>query len=383
MSILIGIDGSEAQDKRRVGVSEYAYNLIYALYRVSIISKSKYRFIIYLKSDKKDDLPPENSNFTYKVLPGNRFWVFRNLLPNLNKDKNIDVFFSPTHYLPVFTRTPQVCTIHDLGYLMFSEQFKRYDFWQLKYWTAISLYISKYIISVSESTKNDIVRHYPKCLNKIKVVYHGIDHKIFNQNISSIVVRQVKNKYKIHKNYILSVGTLKPSKNIKGMMRAFHKFIKNEPRLSIDYQMVISGKKGWMYNDIFNFVKENNLEDKIIFTDYVSLKEKLALYKGARFLLSPSYWEGFGMHVLESMACKTPVVLSSKGSLYEVAGSAGIYVNPYSEDSIEKAISKLVKMDESEYNKLSNACLKRSMSFNWDKTAQETLKVLEKLSKVK
>jgi glycosyltransferase involved in cell wall biosynthesis len=123
------------------------------------------------------------------------------------------------------------------------------------------------------------------------------------------------------------------------------------------------------------------MEDKVIFTDYISQSEKAALYKGAKCLLSPSYWEGFGMHILESMACGTPVIISSQGSLPEVAGSTGIYVNPYDINEIESALAKLVMMNKTEYNKLSGLCIERSKMFTWEKTAEKTLSILDKACK--
>ena len=132
-----------------------------------------------------------------------------------------DVIFSPSHYLPPVTFMPKVFTVHDLGYLRFSAQFKKYDFWQLKYWTAISVSISKYIIAVSNSSKGDIVRHYPFASKKIHVVHHGYDKERFNQKITNHVVRRVKKKYGIDKDYILFLSTLKPSKNVDGILEAY------------------------------------------------------------------------------------------------------------------------------------------------------------------
>jgi len=376
--MIIGIDGNEANIENRVGSSEYAYALINTFYRICTNGKTNTKFIIYLKKKPGDFLPKEKEGFKYRILSGNRLWIFKNLLPELYSSNKPDVFFSPNHYLPIFTPIPQVCTIHDLGYLMFSEQFKKHDFWQLKIWSAISIIISKYIIAVSDSTANDIVRHYKFASKKVETIYHGVDHSIYNSNINNNLVRQVKNKFGIRKNYILSIGTLKPSKNIEGIIRSLGKFLKNHHDLSKDYQLVIAGKKGWLFEDIYKVVKMHGLEKKVIFTGYISLKEKRALYKGARFTISPSFWEGFGMHILESMACGTPVVVSSKGSLAEIAGSAGIYADPYDVDSISKAIEKLVKMGTMEYNKLALKCFERAQEFNWENTAKETLEVLKK-----
>ena len=182
--MIIGIDGSEANEVVRVGSSEYAFQLLNALYRISLSKKFYHKFVIFIKQSEINGLPKENKHWHYEVLPSESLWIIRKLIPRLVFNRKLDVFFSPTHYLPVITGIPQVCTIHDLGYLMFSEQFRRYDFWQLKYWTAISIYISKYIIAVSDSTRDDIVRHYPFASKKIETVYHGVDHRYFNENIS-------------------------------------------------------------------------------------------------------------------------------------------------------------------------------------------------------
>lgn len=379
--MIIGIDGSEANEKVRVGSSEYAYQLLHSLYRINNISKIKNKYLIFIKQEKINNLPAQNQWWSYKIIPASKLWILKKLVPRLNFGAKLDLFFSPTHYLPIFTRIPQVCTIHDLGYLMFSEQFRPYDFWQLKLWTAISIIISKYIIAVSESTKKDIVRHYPFSSNKIKVIYHGIDHNVFNQNISNILVRHIKNKYKIRKDYILFLGTLKPSKNIEGIVKAFSLFIDKKSKTSKNYQLVIAGKKGWLYESIFKLVKEKGIENKVIFTDYVTLEEKRALYKGAYVLVSPSFWEGFGIHILEAMACGTPVVVSKKGSLNEIAGKVGIYVDPNDENSIYSGIDKLVSMSVTEYNKLSNKCIEHSKLFTWEKTAQETMQLFNEIVK--
>lgn len=368
----IAIDGSEANELYKVGSSQYAYNLLTTLYRMNLKRDSDLKFIIFLKQSKNNGLPDENQFWKYQILPTTNLWMLKRLVPKLLSVNNIDLFFSPTHYLPVFTLIPQVCTIHDLGYLMFSEQFKRYDFWQLKYWTAISIFISKYIISVSNSTRKDIVRHYPFATNKVKTIYHGVDGKIFNKNISNHLVRRIKEKYKIDKNYILSIGTLKPSKNIVGILKAYKELVLESEEVRENYQFVIAGKKGWLYEDIFRLVKDFNLERNVIFTDYVDEIDKPVLYKGSKALISPSFWEGFGIHVLESMSCGTPVVISKEGSLSEIAGNAGVYVDPYNVTEIKNGIKKVVLADNLKYNRLSGLCVSRAKSFTWEKTASET-----------
>ena len=374
--MVIGIDGNEANVKEGVGVNQYALEIIRKFYQLSKSSKQGDKFIIYLKDKPSADFPKENVNFKYKVLPGKRMWVVTRLTPYLVQHKEIDVFFSPNHYLPFFLPYPKVCTIHDLGYLKFTEQFKKNDFWQLKYWSAISIIISKYIISVSNSTRKDIVRHYRFASKKVKVVYNGYDNKRFNMNISPNLVRQVMEKYKIKGEYLLFLSTLKPNKNIEGLLDAYYQL----PIKLKRYKLVIAGKKGWLYKNIFEKVDKLGLKNRIIFTDYIQEKDKPALIKGAKIFVLPSFWEGFGLDVLEAMACGVPVVISNVASLPEIAGEAGIYVNPLNIESIRKGLIKGLTMKSKEYNMIIKKGLKRARKFSWDNCAKETLSIIKKAS---
>ena len=374
--MVIGIDGNEANVKEGVGVNQYALEIIRKFYQLSKSSKQGDKFIIYLKDKPSADFPKENVNFKYKVLPGKRMWVVTRLTPYLLQHKEIDVFFSPNHYLPFFLPYPKVCTIHDLGYLKFTEQFKKNDFWQLKYWSAISIIISKYIISVSNSTRKDIVRHYRFASKKVKVVYNGYDNKRFNMNISPNLVRQVMEKYKIKGEYLLFLSTLKPNKNIEGLLDAYYQL----PIKLKRYKLVIAGKKGWLYKNIFEKVDKLGLKNRIIFTDYIQEKDKPALIKGAKIFVLPSFWEGFGLDVLEAMACGVPVVISNVASLPEIAGEAGIYVNPLNIESIRKGLIKGLTMKSKEYNMIIKKGLKRARKFSWDNCAKETLSIIKKAS---
>jgi glycosyltransferase involved in cell wall biosynthesis len=375
--MIIGIDGNEANISYKVGVNQYAYELIWEFYRMKKSGKTKDSFIIFLKNEKKPDLPDEIDGFRYQMIPGKILWQFFSLTPRLIIGKKVDVFFSPSHYLPLSLAVPMVCTIHDLGYLKFSGQFKKPDFWQLKYWSAISIYISKYIIAVSESTKKDIVRHYKTALKKVDVIHHGYDKNSYNLKIPKDVVRRVKNQYKTSENYILFLGTLKPSKNIEGLIEAF-------AGMSGDFRdtsLVIAGKKGWLYNDIFQKVKKLKLEKKVILTGYINESDKPALIRGAKVFVIPSFWEGFGMDVLNALACGTPVVAGKVASLPEVGGEAVFYVNPEKPEEMRKSIEQVLTMSDLEYNKLIMKAKKHLQKFSWKKTAQKTLKVLERANK--
>src|SRR3989344_2681416 len=296
--MLIAIDGNEANIAERVGVNQYSFELLWGLYK---LQDNKTKYYIYLKKAPNNGLPKETNSWKYKILPGGKLWVLAKLLPSLMLGEKPDVFFSPNHYLPPFTRIPSVCTIHDLGYLKFSEQFRKYDFWQLKYWSAISIIISKYIICPSIATKKDF-----------------------------------------------------------------------------DYKLVIAGKKGWFYESVFKKVQDLDLQDSVIFTGYLPEEDKPAIISGARAYILPSFWEGFGMDVLNSLACGTPVIISKVASLPEVAGRAGIYIDPYDIESITSGVKKVLTMSSEEYNEQVRLGLKQVSQFSWELSAKKTFEILSK-----
>lgn len=376
--MIIGIDGNEANSQNRVGVNQYGFELLRALSKLQDEWSENHTIIVYLKEKPRQDLPKGTKCFKYKVLPGKGVWIISRLMPDLFwGSPKPDIFFSLNHYVPPLAPMPRVCSIMDLGYLEFSGQFKKYDFWQLKYWSAYSLYVSKAVIAISNSTKKDIVRHYHFASKKTFVTLLGYDKKHFNRLISQNDVRRVRNKYSIVKDYVLYLSTLKPSKNVEGLLSAWRKVRSDFP----GYSLVISGKKGWLYDTIFAKVKELGLTKEVIFTDFVPEEDKATLIRGAKAFVLPSYWEGFGLDALAAMATGVPVVVSNVGSLPEVVGSAGILVDPYNINSIAEGIKKVLSMPQAQYNTLVEKGIKQARKFSWEVTARETLQILEKAAK--
>jgi glycosyltransferase involved in cell wall biosynthesis len=379
--MIIGIDGNEANVKNRVGVNTYAYELLKKFIKLQVISKTSHEFIVYLKDKPLDDMPEETANFKYRVLPGRGLWVITKLVPYLlvNADR-LDVFFTPSHYLPILTTIPQVCSIMDLGYLEYTDQFTKKVFWQLKWWSAMSIFVSKAVVAISQSTKKDIVRHYPSASSKVHVTPLAYDADKFNINIQPNDVRRVKNKYSIVDDYILYLGTLKPSKNLERLVEAFGT-ISAKYQTQSNYQLVIAGKKGWMFDSIFKKVKDLGLEKKVIFTDFIPETDKPGLIRGAKVFALPSLWEGFGLDVLNALSCGVPVVVSNVGSLPEVVGDAGTLIDPNSVDSIAQGISKVLSMDKNDYNSMVSKGLAQVKKFSWERTASETLAIIENVNR--
>src|SRR5260221_7894321 len=283
--ILIGIDGNEANINYRVGVNKYAYEILCGIH--DLVNKaggsSKYIIVIVYLNDKPlAEMTNETSHFKYKILKGGKVWILTQLTPHLllNPEK-LNVFFTPSHYVPPISLIPCVCSIMDLGYLEFSAQFRKYDYWQLKWWSAWSINASKCIMAISNATRDDIVRRYPASKDKVVVAYPGYDEELTSVKISESAITALKNRYSIVKDYVLYLGTLKPSKNVEGLIDAWGQIVNNYP----DLQLVIGGKKGWLYDAIFAKVAEMGLAGKIIFTDFVPEEDKAALIKGAKIFV--------------------------------------------------------------------------------------------------
>ena len=384
--MLIGIDGNEANVKNRVGSGQYGYELL-----KQFSKDKKHEYSIYLKEKPLDDLPQETENFKYKVFGPNKLWTQLALPIRLYLGKKPDVFFSMAHYGPRFSKVPYVVTIHDLSYLHYPELFKKNDLYQLTSWSKYSIENSAHVIAVSETTRLDIVKNYNIKPSKISVTYEGYDKNRFKPQPQSEVDR-VKNLYGINSPYIIFVGTLQPRKNLERLIEAFASIVNSS---HINLSLVIAGKKGWLYEPIFAKVKELGLEGKAIFTDFVPDSKLPALIAGAKCCVLPSLWEGFGIPVIEAQACGVPVVVSNTSSLPEIVGAnqdtsevgsdssevsgSGVIVDPEDSDSIASGIKKVITNPKlaQKLVSLGFANIKR---FSWQKCAEDTLRVLEKVA---
>jgi len=361
----IGIDANEANlVSHRLGSNEFAYGLLKTIEKLD----ASHSYQTYLSTPLLGDMPKKRPGWNYRIIPPPTFWTqWRLPLDLYVKFPRPKVFLSLSHYVPRFSPIPRIVTITDLGYLKFPEQLRKKDLLQLKLWTAYSLKVADHIIAISEFTKQDILDNYQIDKSKISVIYPGYDRNVFNVSHKKKNAKHVLRKYNIDTPYLLFLGALKPSKNLERLIEAFNQFRKDNMKL------VIAGKKGWLYESIFEIVKKLSLENKVIFTDFVSDEDKPLLMSQAEAFLLPSLYEGFGIPVVESMACGVPVLVSNQGSLPEVVGNAGVIINPYEVQSIANGIKKTIKGRE----KLIQNGLKRVSLFNWDISAKKTIALLE------
>jgi len=356
--MIIGIDGNEANSKRRVGAGQYAYNVLLELHRID----TKNQYYIYLKKKPQKDLPSQNKNWHYLVFGPKFIWTKLALPLKLYTQKiKLDLFFSLTHYSPSFCPFPTIPTIHDIGYLNFKDQFTKKDLYQLINWTKKSIRQAKAIIAVSQFTKNEITKTYSIDKKKIFVAYNGVGQA---RMIPDRIGSKILEKFKIEKPYFLYLGTLKPNKNIPFIVKA----MKNFP----NHKLVIAGKKGWLFEDIYKVVTDLKLEKQVIFTDFINETEKWTLYKNAQALVIPSLYEGFGIPAIEAQKTKLPVIASNIEVYKEILGNSAILVNPNNMEELTKALNDIQK--DSLVNNLIKAGFKNSAKFTWTNTAKSILK---------
>ena len=264
----------------------------------------------------------------------------------------------------------------DLSYIHFPQLFKKKDLYQLKLWTKLSVKKAKKVFTISKASKSDIIKVYGVPESKVIVTYPGIKGKSTMQNS-----KLLKDKYGIEGEYILFVGTLQPRKNIKKLIEAFSKLSTFNSQLST-LNLVVVGKKGWMYEEILGAPKKFGIEDKVKFLDFVTDEELQALYKNALCFILPSLYEGFGLPVLEAMQNGCPVITSNISSLPEAGGDAALYVDPQDVNDIADKIQKVISNQKLRDDMMEKG-YKQVKKFSWEKTARETLKALEEVGSAK
>ncbi len=272
---------------------------------------------------------------------------------------------------PVSKKVKTITVIHDLAYEVYPQYTEKRNLQRLKKLVPKSLKMSTRIVAVSESTKKDLISNYNVNPNKIDVVYNAVDTKLYKPKA---LTKEIRNKYNLPKKYLLYLGNIEPRKNIKGIIEAYSML---PDEISSEYKLVLSGGRGWNQGEINNALKQSAKKDNIIFTGYIDDRDKPELYAGADIFLFPSHYEGFGLPILEAMACGVPVITADNSSLREVADKAALYVNSKSTKELLTAIIKIV-MNKRIRQDLINKGNKRVKEFNWKDSANEINKSILK-----
>ncbi|OGI26436.1 MAG: hypothetical protein A3J76_00560 [Candidatus Moranbacteria bacterium RBG_13_45_13] len=367
----IAINAADLDASRIDGTRIYIQNL---LKNFGLFEKRD-QFLIYHKSEFNPDLTfPVFENYEIRKIKFPFWWTQTRFAWEMFREKP-EVLFMPMHSLPLLRsrKTKTVVTIHDLAFKFFPHFFPKKDLRRLNYFTDYAIGKSDRIIAVSNSTKNDILKLYPGIRNeKIKVIYHGYDKKLFHENISQEKIEEVKARYALRvSRYVIYVGAIQPRKNISVLIDAFES-LRREKSYE-DVGLVIAGDLGWLYDDTVSKIEK---AENVFATGKFETEDLPALLRGAEAFVLPSLYEGFGLPLIEAMACGVPVIAADNSSLSEIVGESGLLFKAKNADSLTEALRKLLENSKLQ-DDLRKKGLERVKDFSWEKCAKETLEWLK------
>ena len=339
---------------------------------IAIDRANQYR--LYLRDTVARDFFASRSefgitNYELRVIPFPRLWTHLRLSYEL-LSHTPTLLWVPAHVLPLVHPHRSIVTIHDLGHLHFPEAHpaaqRLYHTWSTQ-WNARA---ASHILADSEATCDDLIRFCRVASEKITVVYPAYDTQLYQPVRDPAMIDKVRAHYRVGKDYILAIGTIHPRKNYARLIEAFGKLDATRR----DLRLVIVGKHGWLYDEIYTRVKSLNLQSRISFLDYVPSSDLPVLLSGARLLAFPSLYEGFGLPVLEAQACGTPVVCSMVSSLPEAAGDGALFVDPFDVDAIAGAMQRALD-DASIRTQLIENGFRNIRRFSWEQSARKVLQL--------
>lgn len=374
ITMRIGID-CRLFSQNFTGIGRYTHELVEHFIKFNDQQNRRHEIILFFNRPEYDNFTPPNLSVK-KVLVNSRHYSFAEqfrFLFHLNKAK-CDIVHFPHFNLPIFYHRPYIVTIHDL-ILHFFPGRKMSKFYQRIAYNLIiknAVKKAKKIITVSDNTKNDLIKYLKVPTEKIQTIHNGISD-IFTLLQDQVAIKKTLHKYKITPPFLLYTGVWRNHKNLPRLIKAFSLIRKNE---GIDLRLVITGKEDKNYPEVKNTVKELDLTDSIIFTGLVEERELCHLYNAATITVCPSLYEGFGFPPLESMKCGTPVAASRTSSLPEVCGqNNAVFFDPYDIGDIARKITTLYK-DAALQQDLVEKGFLHAAKFTWNASAGQAYGLL-------
>jgi glycosyltransferase involved in cell wall biosynthesis len=373
-SLRIAVDASAVpQDMAGAGV--YTYQLVRALAE----AKSPHEIVVFARTDLFDDLVQREQLRVVNIPPSSRgrrlIWE-QTELPVLLRRLRIDVLHSPHHHTPIAARLPLgartklVVTMHDLTFMRLPQRYPLARRLYMQAVTRASALAANAIITPSQTVRHEVIERLRFRAERVVAIPEAAASNYVP--VPRAQIEEVRARCGLPERYVLSVGSLEPGKNRARLLRAVAALRDK----GIDCTVVIVGQPAWMYEQDYDLVRELGLSGRVIFLGYVPDRDMPALYSGATLFAFPSLYEGFGLPVLEAMACGTPVVTSNVSATAEVANDAALLVDPLHTQAIVTAIEALLS-DDSLRSDLRERGLRRASEFSWERAAHETLLLYE------
>ncbi len=368
----IGIEGRTLQVER-YGVARYLTNLLRHMVEID----HEDQFIVYL-SEPIDPLDFSAPNLSFRVIGLPSFLpslAWRHLrLPWAMRRDGIHLHFSPSYFLPLFKWCPAIVVVHDITFRVHPEWFardRRFLFDSI-FWNKVKK--AERIITVSQHSKEDIVRELGVDPSRVVVIAEAADER-FQPVRDEEVLKGIRSKFHLEEGFILTVGAIHTRRNLERLIQAVSILYQ---RMEVQPMLVIVGTPAPFTPkvDIEGTAERCGLKGRVVHLRYVSEEELLLLYNACGVFAYPSLYEGFGLPVIEAMACGKPVACSRATSLPEVAGEAALYFDPEDLEEMAESIGKLV-VDDILREKMGKAALERAADFSWRRAAKETLEVFK------
>jgi glycosyltransferase involved in cell wall biosynthesis len=355
---------------RRAGLGRYAESLARAL-----VAADPSRYALFFNRERLAEplsglasVPQRTVSLGYKPW---RMMVWIGQLGRIGFDRLLpgaQLFHATEHLLMPLRDVPSVLTVHDLIFRHLPDHHKRLNRWYLNATMPLFCRRASHIIAVSEYTRRDLIEGYGLSPASITVVHEAADAKFRPQPAEA--VEAVRIRYGLPERYLLFVGTIEPRKNLSRLVDAFD-ILRSE---GLTDGLVIAGRLGWLYQGLLEHLKGSPARSRVLLTGYVPGGDLPALYAGAQALVLPSLYEGFGLPVLEAMACGTPVACSETSSMPEVAGGAALLFEPTRTEGIVDAVREILS-DRALQADLRRQGLVRAREFSWERAAEETAAV--------
>lgn len=346
-------------EKRGAGISKYTKMLL------ETFLEESYNVDVLIRHEFKNTFESSNLKCANQDINGSKNRIIYEQLKAQKLYKNYDLVHFPDYATPVLYKDKKIATIHDMAMYTMRDKYTKMQIITKDILMRNTIKNADKLICVSEFSKKELIKYYPEVEEKATVVYSGIN--IPKYYMDEEFETNTLQKYTIEKDsYILYVGTIAPPKNIHNLIKAYVKACGE----GLGCKLVIAGKKGWMYEEIFKCVNETKMEENIIFTDYISDLELEVLYRNAKIFSSISFYEGFGFPPLEAIGRGIPVLLSNIDIFKEICKDSAVYCDPYNINDISDNMLKLIG-DKALQNKLKLKGEERIKIFDWSKTAKE------------
>src|SRR3989304_4074640 len=372
----IGVDAQTLLGDN-AGVAYYTRGILKEVLRQD--QKNRYNLLFFHPFYRKfNQIFERSDNFHYGIEKTIPYKVFYKL-HKLGIKIPLEIFFGKhdLYFFPNFVVYPHrlgksVVVVHDLAFEKVPQYVQDKNVRFLKKFVPRSLSEADHVVVTSEYTKADVVEIYGISEDNITVIYPGVDLEKFRPS-SPARISQVREKYGLAKPFILYLSTLEPRKNVLSIIKAFAGFNNKK-----GYQLVLAGKRSWQDREIFEKVKELGLEESVVFPGYIPDQDKPDLLSAAEVFVYPSFFEGFGMPVIEAQACGTPVIASNVTSLPEVGGNAAVYVDPNDADGLTRSLEEILSSSSRREN-LAKMGLGNGRGFSWENSSRNLIQVFERV----